>query len=189
MRVEKLKEEYPVEVTWVPFYLHPGLAPEGAPREQLFPGPPDENYRSHLKQSAANVGLTMRSNPIIANSQKALEAAEFARDIGRLDDFGPAMFKAYFTDRRNIGLVDELVAIANETGLDGDALRAALADDRFAERVRDSDDWAHAIGVTGVPTFIFGRKYAVVGAQPYDAFERVMEQLGVPKRAVSDQPV
>lgn len=166
----------------MPFYLHPGLPPEGVPREVLFPGPPDENYRNHLKSTAASVGIDMRRNPIIANSQKALEAAEFARDLGRLDEFGPAMFKAYFTDARNIGLVDELVDIADTTGMDGAALRRALDEDVYTARVKEGSDWAHNIGVTGVPTFIFDGKFAVVGAQPYEVFEQVMERLAVPKR-------
>jgi predicted DsbA family dithiol-disulfide isomerase len=182
VRVERLKEEYPVEVTWVPFYLHPNLPPEGVPREVLFPGPPDEAYRKHLKESAAAVGIEMRRNPIIANSQKALEAAEFAREAGRLDDFGPAMFKAYFTDAKNIGLPEVLVEVARETGLDPDALEAALEDGRYATVVKDGSDWAHAVGVTGVPTFIFARKMAIVGAHPYESFERVMAELGVAKR-------
>jgi protein disulfide-isomerase len=183
VRVERLKEEYPVEVTWVPFHLHPNLPSEGVPREVLFPGPPDENYRRHLKETAASVCIEMRRNPIIANSQKALEAAEFAREAGRLDDFGPAMFKAYFTDAKNIGLPEVLVELAREADLDAEGLRAALEDDRYAQVVKDGSDWAHAVGVTGVPTFIFGRKYAVVGAQPYEAFEGVMAKLGVEKRA------
>ncbi len=180
-RIEQLREEYPVEVTWMPFYLHPGLPPEGVPREVLFPGPVDEDYNNHLKSAAASVGIEMQRNPLIANSQKALEAAEFARDLGRLDEFGPAMFHAYFTEARNIGLVDELVDIAGAVGIDGAAMRQALDDDVYAERVREGSDWAHNIGVTGVPTFIFDGKFAVVGAQPYEVLEQVMERLGVAK--------
>jgi len=36
--------------------------------------------------------------------------------------------------------------------------------------------------VTGIPTFILNDRYAVVGAQTYDVFERVMAQLEVPRR-------
>ena len=35
--------------------------------------------------------------------------------------------------------------------------------------------------MTGVPTFIFNERYAVVGAQEYDVFEQVMGRLNVPK--------
>ena len=44
-------------------------------------------------------------------------------------------------------------------------------------------DWARAIGITGVPTFIFNERHGVVGAQEYEMFEQVMEQLGVPRRS------
>jgi predicted DsbA family dithiol-disulfide isomerase len=33
-----------------------------------------------------------------------------------------------------------------------------------------------------VPTFIINERYGVVGAQEYEVFERVMEELGVPKK-------
>ncbi len=34
------------------------------------------------------------------------------------------------------------------------------------------------IGVSAVPTFIFNNEYAIVGAETYPAFQRMMEHLG-----------
>ncbi len=189
VRVEKLRREYPVEVTWIPFELHPGLPPEGAPREALFgPEPPDKAYRDHLKQTAAEAGIVIRRTDVIANSLKAFEAVEFARDADAHDCFGEALFRAYFSEKRNIGLVDVLVELAAECGLDAAALREALADGRHETRVHEASNWAKSAGVTGTPTFIFGGKYAVVGAQPYEVLERVMARLGVPKRETNPEP-
>ena len=42
---------------------------------------------------------------------------------------------------------------------------------------------AREIGVRGVPTFIFNERDAVVGAQEYEVFEQVMEQLEAPRRS------
>ena len=41
---------------------------------------------------------------------------------------------------------------------------------------------SYAIGVSGIPTFILNDRYAVVGAQTYEAFEQVMAKLEVPRR-------
>ncbi|HLM72841.1 MAG TPA: DsbA family oxidoreductase, partial [Polyangiaceae bacterium] len=38
------------------------------------------------------------------------------------------------------------------------------------------EDKARAIGITGVPFFIFGGRYAVSGAQPAELFGRVLQQ-------------
>ena len=40
----------------------------------------------------------------------------------------------------------------------------------------------HQYGVTGVPTFVAAR-YGVVGAQPYEVLERLVERAGAPRRS------
>jgi predicted DsbA family dithiol-disulfide isomerase len=42
--------------------------------------------------------------------------------------------------------------------------------------VRQDIQEARAIGVTGVPFFVFNRKYAVSGAQPPQAFLQTLEK-------------
>jgi predicted DsbA family dithiol-disulfide isomerase len=43
--------------------------------------------------------------------------------------------------------------------------------------VVDKVRWAYQIGVTGVPTYVINNRYAIVGAQPYEVFKDVMEQI------------
>ena len=56
-------------------------------------------------------------------------------------------------------------------------LRDALTTGRYRDQVDAGIEWARAIGVTGIPTFIFNEKYAVVGAQEYPVFQQVMQRL------------
>ena len=60
---------------------------------------------------------------------------------------------------------------------------AALAEGQYRQAVDEGIDHSYAIGVTGIPTFILNDQYAVVGAQPYEVFERVMAEMGVEQRA------
>ena len=78
---------------------------------------------------------------------------------------------------RNIGDPEILVEIAQSVGLSGDEARAVLTERRFKDAV--DADWAksHAYGVTGVPTFVAAR-YGVVGAQPYEVLEQLLEKAG-----------
>ena len=57
-----------------------------------------------------------------------------------------------------------------------------LADRPFKDAV--DADWAKsgAYGVTGVPTFVAGRR-GVVGAQPYEVIERLLDEAGAPRRS------
>ena len=60
-----------------------------------------------------------------------------------------------------------------------------VLEQRSFQAVVDAD-WAksHEYGVTGVPTFVAGG-YGVVGAQPYEALEQLMTQVGAQARAGS----
>ena len=61
-------------------------------------------------------------------------------------------------------------------------VRQVLEDGKFSAAV--DEDWAksRAYGVTGVPTFVAGG-FGVVGAQPYEALEQLMNEVGASKSA------
>ena len=91
------------------------------------------------------------------------------------------LYRAYFVDSRNIGDPEILVEIAQSVGLSGEEARAVLSERRFKDAV--DADWAksHAYGVTGVPTFVAAR-YGVVGAQPYEVLEQLLDKAGAVRR-------
>jgi predicted DsbA family dithiol-disulfide isomerase len=91
------------------------------------------------------------------------------------------LFRAYFVDDVNLGVVQNLIAVVERSGLDAGDARAALEDRRFREAV--DADWARAaeLGITGVPTFVVGAE-RVVGARPYEALERLVVEAGAVQR-------
>ena len=84
------------------------------------------------------------------------------------------MYRAYFADGLNIGTADVLAGLVDALELDSRDLRSALAEERYRDRVNQQFEFARAAGVTGVPTYLAGR-YIMVGAQPYDVFERLIQ--------------
>jgi len=114
--------------------------------------------------------------------------SRLAQELGKWADTQPggeaihdALYRAYFVDARNIGDPEILVEIAQAAGLSGDEARAVLNERRFKDAV--DADWAksHAYGVTGVPTFVAARR-GVVGAQPYEVLEQLLDKAGAPRR-------
>jgi len=114
--------------------------------------------------------------------------SRLAQELGKWADTQPGgaaihdrLYQAYFVEARNIGDPDVLVEIAGSVGLPADEARAVLAERRFKDAI--DADWAksHAYGVTGVPTFVAAR-YGVVGAQPYEVLEQLVERAGAPRR-------
>ena len=84
--VERLKSERPVEVDWRPFFLHPDTPPEGL----RLSGEARERWRpthDRLREMAADANMPMVFPELISNTRRALEATEYARERGRLEEF------------------------------------------------------------------------------------------------------
>lgn len=116
------------------------------------------------------------------NSRLAQELAKWAETKGKADEIADALFRAYFVDVKNIGKADVLAKIAEENGLPADEASDALASRSFKDAV--DNDWRRcaAVGVNAVPTFLAGR-YLMVGAQPYEELERLVQHASKPNPA------
>jgi predicted DsbA family dithiol-disulfide isomerase len=115
---------------------------------------------------------------IVSNTLPALELTEQARAEGRLDGLHRRLYEAYWAEGRDIGDVEVLLGIAEETGIDGAVAAAALEDRRFTDVVEASTAAAIRLGVTGVPAWVVDGRLLVPGAQPHEVFERALARLG-----------
>lgn len=176
MEVERLQREYDVQVRWAPYLLDPTTPPEGKPRKpQTRPDDPP----TQIEARGAEGGLTFRRGRTwTSNSHLALEAAEWCAEMPEANAFHRAMFKAYFDDLEDIGDIEVILRTAASVGLDVEALRPVLENRELKDQVDQGILWAREVGVTGVPTFVFEEKWAVVGAQDYNVFESLVQKLG-----------
>ena len=184
MRVEKLKAAFEVETVLVHFPLHPETPVEGRSMAEMYAGrnvDPEAMYQ-RMKGLMDAEGLPYGRRTHTYNSRLAQELGKWADTRPGGAAIHDPLYKAYFVEARNIGEPDVLVEIAGSVGLPADEARAVLAERRFKDAV--DADWAksHAYGVTGVPTFVAAR-YGVVGAQPYEVLEQLVERAGAPRRA------
>ncbi|WP_448004461.1 DsbA family oxidoreductase [Agromyces bauzanensis] len=108
---------------------------------------------------------------------KAHELLHFAKEQGLQLELSERLFRAYFTEGRHVGRVDELVGLAAEVGLDADAAHEALESGRYRAAVQADIAQAGAYGIRGVPFFVFEGKYGVSGAQPAEVFSQVLTQV------------
>ena len=147
------------------------------PLEAYFGRGRSESIRSRLQSIAAEVGLTMQQRDVIINSRRALGAAEFAREHGKFEEMHLALFKAHWEGGGRLEDIDDLVGIGENVGLDATELRKAIEEDRYAALIDDNRNDAESVGINAIPAHIFGRRYLVLGAQPYDAFKQVLDRL------------
>jgi protein-disulfide isomerase len=105
------------------------------------------------------------------NAQKAAEAAKCAHDQGKFWEYHDIIFQ-------NTNALDDnsLKSYAARLSLDVAEFDNCLASGKHAEAVRKDAADASAYGITGTPGFVINGE-RVTGAQPFDAFERIICQL------------
>jgi predicted DsbA family dithiol-disulfide isomerase len=162
-------------VHWTAFPLHPDTPEDGRSLEDLFAGQPIDipGMITHLRQTAARLGLPFGDRRQTYNSRAAHEMSKWAEHVGRGEAFHNAVFRAYFADGRNIARMPVLLEIVRS--IEGDPLqaRAALEQGRYQDAV--DRDWQRSrdMGITAVPTFITnGRR--LVGAQDEGTLTRFL---------------
>jgi predicted DsbA family dithiol-disulfide isomerase len=131
---------------------------------------------------AAGVGLHLAPHERLINSRPALQAAEFAREQGRFDVMHHELLKAYWEEGKDVSDIAILGEVAAKAGVDVAGMEAAIAADRFGDYLDARRAEAEELGINGIPAHVIADRYLVMGAQPYDLFERVMAKVGVPKR-------
>ena len=164
-------------MTWLPFELHPEAPPEGIPREAYFGRARSEQMHAHLQSIAGTVGLTMKPRDVIINSRRALGAAEFARENGKFDEMHRALLKAHWEGTSRLEDVDDLVRIGKDVGLEPEQLRRAIEEGRYEGVIDENRQAAESLGINAIPAHIFGGRYLVVGAHPYEMFKQVVDRL------------
>jgi 2-hydroxychromene-2-carboxylate isomerase len=86
----------------------------------------------------------------------AQRAATAAADARRLREFSLALYGLVFAEGCDLTEAATLMQAGDRAGVDAGAIRAALADDAWRDRVRAATDAAVARGVSGVPTVAIG---------------------------------
>jgi len=193
-RALALRQGSRATVCWRPFLLNPDLPPEGIDRKVYLDrkfGGPTRVQRVHAAVAAAGKveGIefdfdAIQRTPNTLNSHRLIR---FASGLGREAEVVEALYHAYFCEGRDIGDLDELVAIGAAHGLDGSALGDFLASEDDVAAVLGDNARAHRLGVNGVPCLIIDGTYALAGAQEPDILLRLIDIVreGEPEAAFS----
>jgi predicted DsbA family dithiol-disulfide isomerase len=190
-RLEKaLAETADVEVTveWHPFQLDPTLPPEGKDRQQYlaekFGGPERaEAIYDRVRAAGADEAIPFAFERI-ARSPNTIDAHRLIRWAGIegvQDRVVERLFSLYFVEGADLTDRATLVAAAVDGGMDGAVVARLLDSDADRADVEADVARAVAIGVQGVPTFIFDGRYAVSGAQPPEVLARAIRQVAAEK--------
>lgn len=190
-RLEKALASFPqrdeVEIVYRAFQLNPDLPTDPAkalPQDDYLRarfGPGFKQMLQTVVNVAAGEGIAFNvDKALVANTFNAHRLIWFAEQEGgtvlktRLVE---ALFKAQFTDGDNLADPETLVTLATGVGLDADRVRAFLASAEGAPQVQQELDQGRALGITGVPTYVFEGTWGVSGAQEPATFLKILGQV------------
>ena len=167
-----------VEVIWKSFELSPGLKTDTSIHIETFLSQRKGYPLAQVKQMNQNVvaagkkvGINFNVDKIIvANTYLAHNLIHFAKTKNKQNEMKGALLNAYFTKGLNVDDTNVLVAIAKEVGLDENEVKLVLNQKSFSKEVNFDIEEARNLGISGVPFFVFNRKYAVNGAQESSVF-------------------
>jgi predicted DsbA family dithiol-disulfide isomerase len=184
-RLERALAQRPqpdLKIRWRAFQLNPDMPAAGMDRKLYlatkFGGP--ENASSvydRIREAGASEGIDFDFDGIghTPNTVDSHRLIRFADRNGCQDAVVEGLFQAYFLNGRNIGDREVLVSIAAANGLNAEATENYLATTEDADAIRAEDAQARAVGINGVPCFIFNGRHALPGAQSPEVFFQLFD--------------
>ena len=183
--LEKFSHKDEVEIVWHSFELDPKR--ESVPGKSIHQMLAEKKgwsieqakeMNDHVTKMAKEVGLTYDFDKAIpVNTFNAHRISHLAAKHNVQNEMEELLFSSYFTNGVNIDDANSLVSLANQVGIDSKETEQVLKNDEYSEDVRLDEEDARELGISGVPFFVFDRKYAISGAQPEDVFIRTLEKV------------
>lgn len=169
------------------FRLSPGesVAPVEAVLARKYGRTPQQiqEMQRGVEAMAAQAGLEFHlGGTFSGDTTDAHKLLLLAADKGAQTALLNRLYRAYFTEQRNIFDRDTLLGFAEEAGLDRAEAESALESPVLAARVAADQRTAQGFGVNGVPFVVIDRKIGVSGAQGTPAFVQALQA------AVADAP-
>lgn len=150
------------KVTWQPYELNPSMPKEGMDRREYRTKKfgsleHSQTLDAQVAEAGRRAGITFHHD-LIARTPNTFQAHRLiwlGKKEGVQDAVVEALFRAYFTEGRDVGDNSVLVALAGEAGLAGERVNIFLKGTEATDEVRLEERVAVDGGISGVPTFIF----------------------------------
>ena len=175
--LETLAGEVSAEVRWLPFQLNPDMPSEGMPRAEYRARKFGSVERSRqldarvaMEGQSVGIGFAFERIERTPNTVAAHGLVGLAQEQGRGDAVVDALFRAYFEEAKDIGDAAVLTDVAERCQVSGWPRQDAMTD------VVALDRQMRELGISAVPTFILGRKFAVSGAHPPETLQQAIRE-------------
>ena len=194
--LDRVSADATADLHFQPFELNPQMPPEGQDIAehiaQKYGSSPEqmERNREGIRARGAELGFkfNMDKRTRIYNTFDAHRLLHWAQLEGRQHALKQALFTAYFTDGRNPNDREVLVDVAAKAGLDALKAREVLESGRYADEVRQHEQFYARQGISAVPSIIINDKYLIQGGQPVQVFEQALRKIAAESKEAAAAP-
>jgi predicted DsbA family dithiol-disulfide isomerase len=187
--LERVGAAVTAEIHFQPFELNPQLPPDGQDITehlvQKYGSTPEQLQRNResIRARGAELGFTfeMGKRSRVYNTFDAHRLLHWAELEGRQRELKRALFTAYFTEGRNPSDREVLIDVATQAGLNAVRAREVLESGRYADDVREREQFYGQQGIRAVPSVIVDGRYLIQGGQPVEVFEQALRQIASEK--------
>lgn len=182
--IAAVKGQHEVQVHWHPFQLNPTMPKEGISRKEYRVRKFGSWERSlELDAKVIAVGQTEGVNFAFDRTERTPNTVDAHRLIWLANQHGcqdavvEALFRAYFTEGRDISKRQTLIDVVSEAGLGRQVAESMLGSDEGMDVISNARELSQRHQVTGVPFFIINNAITLSGAQEPETFLDVFRQV------------
>ena len=160
-----------VEITTLPYELHPDYPPEGL----TVPARVYDRVRPLFDE----IGMPFVPPTRVPNTHRILATAECVRrrQPDAFDRLERALFAAHFVEGRFLGDPDTLDEVVAGAGADATAVRDAVDAGELESALEEAREAAWDANVTGTPAWRFDNGFLLPGAQPRETVARIVGRI------------
>jgi predicted DsbA family dithiol-disulfide isomerase len=173
----------PMNVQWLPFQLNPTMPTEGISRREyrtrkFGSWERSQELDARVIEVGREAGIDFAFDRIARtpNTLNAHRLIWLADKNGVQDAVVEALFRAYFTQGRDISNHQTLSDVVVEAGLDRSKVEALLHSDQGMDAMKDAAKTPRRFRVDSVPFFIVDGTITLSGAQERNVFVEAFKQ-------------
>ena len=187
--IKELNDRIEFEISWKPYELHPEIPQNGYDKKLYLEQKFGNSYgrQSPYKQieeigSSLGFEFNFSKTKRIPNTFNAHRLLWKAEKDGLQTELSQALFKAYFTDGRDVGSIEVLSDIADEVGMKKLETKKFLNSKEGGQETADEEMSFIEKSIGAVPTYFINNKYIIQGGQEPETFISFLNKILVKEK-------
>lgn len=173
--LDTLKGRYDFTVDYRFMEIHPDTPVHGMPFTKHLHFP--ERFFDMINKLGEPYDIRICYKDIFANTHNALVLAEYARSIGKLDQYIDLVWDKLMLEGVNISEVSVLQNILMQIGMTPRDIASALESPEYEEALMHNEMLHQSYGCNGVPSFVVNGEYRLTGAQSAETWVQLFELI------------